>query len=102
AAMGEVTKIQPEGEELVMIFQVPKAPETDLKDYRELRAPLEVEPVTDEAVKAALESLLESRAVIEDVDRPAKIGDEIEVDLKVTWWHDGDHDEHDHDEDEAD
>jgi trigger factor len=103
AAPGAITDIKEEDGKLHITFNVPKAPEVEVGDYRAIREALEVEPVTDDVLNKALETLLESRAVIEDVQRAAKLGDEVELDLKVTWWHEGDHDhDHGHEEDEND
>jgi trigger factor len=68
AAAGEIEEVKEDEGKLVLVFTVPKDVEVDLKEYRSLRGELLVEEVTDEMVKQALESLRESRAVIEDVD----------------------------------
>jgi trigger factor len=62
---------------LKLIFVVPKRPTVELGDYRELRIPYEPEEVTDEIVTKAFESLREGQAVVETVERPAQIGDQL-------------------------
>ncbi|MBZ0310493.1 MAG: trigger factor, partial [Anaerolineae bacterium] len=88
AAPGSFEEFKEEEGQLKLVFTVPKLPEVDLKDYRSQRFDLEPEEVTDENVSKALESIQENLAVVEDVDRPAKVGDEVELDLTVTFWHD--------------
>jgi trigger factor len=99
AAPGEFVDFKEEEGQLVLTYTVPKMADVDLKGYRDIREPLEPEEVTDEMVNRALESLRDNRAVVEDTDRAAKVGDEVALDIKMTWWHEEDHD-HDHDEDE--
>lgn len=106
AAPGQFEEFKEEGGQLKLIFSVPKQPEVDLKDYRSQRFELETEEVTDEAVNKAMQTIQENLAVVEDVEREAQVGDELELDLTVTFWHDDaahdhdDEDEHDHDHDD--
>lgn len=60
-----------------LVFNVPKAPEVKLNDYREVRIEYVAPVVTDEMVENAIESLRERRAVLETVDRPAQLEDVI-------------------------
>ncbi len=71
---GRLESVEEQGHKLVFI--VPKVPEVDLGDYRALRMEFEPVQVTDQMVEDAMEELLEREAVIEDVDRPARIGDQ--------------------------
>ena len=76
-APGSLEDITEEGHKLV--FVVPKVPTIDLGDYRAIRADYEENEVTDEMVNDVLENLREEQAVVEDVDRAAEIGDQIEM-----------------------
>jgi trigger factor len=66
---------------LQLIFSVPKAPEVDLGDYRQVRHEYIPPVITDEQVQEALESLRERYAEETEVDRPAEMGDLIKVDI---------------------
>jgi trigger factor len=102
-APGSFEEFKEEDGQLKLVFTVPKMPEVELKDYRSQRFDLEIEDVTDETVNNALETIRENLAVVEEVDRPAKLGDELELDLTVNFWHDNEAHEHDdEDEDELD
>lgn len=74
-APGSLEEIEDQGQKLV--FLVPKRPEVDLGDYRALRVEYEEPEVTDEMLNDAMEDLREQQAVIDDVDRPARIGDQL-------------------------
>lgn len=76
-APGSLEDVEDQGQK--MIFIVPKRPEIDLGDYRAIRVEYEVAEVTDEMVHDAMEDLREQQAVIEDVDRPAAMGDQVEI-----------------------
>ncbi|NJL94315.1 MAG: trigger factor family protein [Anaerolineae bacterium] len=74
-AMGTLVKYETDAEGVLsMIFNVPKQPEIDLKEYRELRRELVIEPVTDEMLRDSLEDLREEHAVVEEVQRAAQVG----------------------------
>jgi len=60
---------------LKLTFIVPKRPTVELGNYREIRVPFEVPEVTDKMVDDAMEGLREGKAVVEDVERPAQMGD---------------------------
>lgn len=60
---------------LKLTFIVPKQPTVELGEYRAIRVPLEVPEVTDEMVEDAMEGLREGKAVVEEVERPAQMGD---------------------------
>jgi len=66
---------------LQLIFSVPKAPEVDLGDYRQVRHEYTPPAITDEQVQETLESLRERYAEETEVDRPAEMGDLIKVDI---------------------
>lgn len=76
-APGSLEDVEEEGKKLV--FVVPKRPEVDLGDYRDIRVEFEVSEVTDKMVEDAMESLREQQAVVEDVERAAKMGDQLVI-----------------------
>ncbi|MGC8880004.1 MAG: trigger factor, partial [Anaerolineae bacterium] len=78
ASMEEVSR-QP----LVMKVRVPLAPVVELGDYHTLR--LEPTPVeiTEEEVDQALAEMQERYASWETVERPAQVGDRLEVDMRI-------------------
>ncbi|HET9224433.1 MAG TPA: trigger factor [Roseiflexaceae bacterium] len=63
---------------------VPVAPTTTLPDYRALRAPLNVEEVTDETLDRAMEALRDRHVVLREPEepRPAQEGDQLAVELE--------------------
>ena len=63
---------------------VPVAPTTTLPDYRAIRAPLEVDEVTDETVERAMDTLRERHVVLREPEepRPAQQGDQLAVELE--------------------
>ncbi|HEX3050486.1 MAG TPA: trigger factor [Aggregatilineaceae bacterium] len=79
-APGSLEDIQTEGG-LKLTFVIPKRPTIELGNYRdEIRVPYDVEEVTDETVNKAMEDTRQNNAVVEDVDRPAQLGDQITFD----------------------
>lgn len=85
----EEAKIEPYGpgnvkelvsiEPLVIKFDVPLAAEVDLGNYREIRIPYtEIGDLT-EAYNEELNALRQRHAIIETVERPAQIGDQVTV-----------------------
>lgn len=77
-APGSLENVEDEGKKLV--FVVPKRPTVELGDYRSVRVEYEEPEITDDMVEEAMENLREQQAVIEDVDRPAKMGDQVKID----------------------
>jgi trigger factor len=65
---------------------VPVAPTTTLPDYRAIRAPLEVDEITDETVERAMDALRERHVVLREPEepRPAQQGDQLAVELEST------------------
>jgi trigger factor len=63
---------------------VPVAPTTTLPDYRAIRAPLEVDEITDETVERAMDTLRERHVVLREPEepRPAQQGDQLTVELE--------------------
>lgn len=72
---GSLEEIRDDGHTLV--FVVPKAPTVELGDYQTIRVESESPEVTDEQVNASMEWLRQSQALVEPVERPAKVGDEV-------------------------
>ncbi|MFP4321561.1 MAG: trigger factor [Anaerolineales bacterium] len=101
ADMGSMVDIQDNDGAITLTFEVPKAPEVALGDYRDYREELNVEPVSDEEVNEQLEELREQRAIIETVDRPAQVGDQLRAEIAVTWWHVEAHEDDDDAEDDS-
>jgi trigger factor len=63
---------------------IPVAPTTQLPDYRAIRAPLNVDEVTDETVEQAMEALRDRHVVLREPEepRPAQQGDQLVVELE--------------------
>ncbi|MBX3062487.1 MAG: trigger factor [Anaerolineae bacterium] len=75
-APGEVEAVETDPE-VVIKFLVAKQPEVELGSYRDVRVPYEIPEVTDEEVNKTIEQMRESRAVVETVERPAQLGDQV-------------------------
>ncbi|MGC9469151.1 MAG: trigger factor, partial [Anaerolineae bacterium] len=69
---------------LTFRIKVPLEPTVDLGDYRDLREEWVPPTVSEEEVDQVLEQVREEHAVLEPVDRPAELGDEILVDVQAT------------------
>lgn len=72
---------------LQLIFSVPKAPEVDLGDYRQVRHEYAPPVITDEQVQEALGALRERHAEETVVERPAQLGDVLIVDIRGEMTH---------------
>ncbi len=68
-----------EMEPLVLKMTIPLTPEVTLGDYRRLRKEIEPVAVTDEAVQEALKRIRARYQELEEVDRPAAVGDMIVI-----------------------
>jgi trigger factor len=68
-------------EPLTLEFVVPLDAEVKLGDYKAMRKLYEPEPVTEEQISEALESLRSRQAVQEPVDRPVIEGDVVSVSI---------------------
>lgn len=64
---------------------VPIPPTVTLPDYRAIRVPLEIEPVTDEVFARSMDMLREKHVVLKELEelRPAKQGDQLTVKLET-------------------
>lgn len=62
-------------------IHVPVAPTVEVGAYRELRATLELAPITDEQVERALDVIRDRHVVLKELDdpRPAQDGDQLKV-----------------------
>lgn len=79
--MGEIKDINSETAELAIIFSVPKVPEVDLKDYRNVRLDYEEPEVTEKQIDNALSGVYKNTALTEAVERPAEFGDQVIVQI---------------------
>jgi trigger factor len=75
---GELQEV--EWEPFRMTVLLPIRPEVDLGDYRSVRVPFELEPVTDMQIDDYVTYLREQHAQWVPVDRPAALGDQVVVD----------------------
>lgn len=66
-------------------IHVPVQPTVEVGDYRSLRAPLELEPITDEQVERMLDVIRDRHVVLKELDepRPAQEGDQLRVRLET-------------------
>ena len=76
-SLQEIVSVEPPK----FIFVVPKEPEVVLGDYRAIRKPYELEPVTEEDLEKVLLNARNSYATTESVDRPAQPGDMVYLQL---------------------
>ncbi len=78
---GEYVSMQPSP--LVLKIRVPLEPSVELGDYLSIRESWEDPTVSDEEVTQVLEQMREEHAIMEHVDRPAAMGDQVLVDVKA-------------------
>ena len=64
---------------LVLKFTIPLEPVVKLGDYRAIRKELEPVEVTDEAVEDAIEHIRSHHQVLEEMERPAELGDLVNI-----------------------
>ena len=79
----EVTKME-DGEELVFTAEVDVRPEIEIPDFKDLKISVESIEVTDEDVDAELQALRARFGTLKGVERPAKTGDFVSIDLSAT------------------
>lgn len=65
-------------------IRVPLAPTVELGDYEAIREDWEEPTVSEEEVAEVLQRLREENVVLEPVERPAEMGDQLMVDVKAT------------------
>jgi trigger factor len=97
-APGTMENVNPEP--LQFVYTLPKQPEAQIGDYRNVRIPYEVATVGDTEVDAELERLRNQFATTETVARPTEMGDMMKVKINGMMTHDHDHD-HDHEDGET-
>lgn len=76
----EITKVA-EGEPLAYTARVPVRPEVTLGDYAAHGATVEPQTITDEDVEKTIAGMREHHAELRSVDRPARDGDVLTVDV---------------------
>ena len=81
-APGSLEKIEDLEESPKFIFNVPLAPQVDLKDYRSVRVAYDWKEPQEKDVTQAVEEIRQMYAKTETVDRPIQTGDFILVDIK--------------------
>lgn len=99
-APGNLENVETEPQ-MKLTFVVPKQPEVDLSNYREIRLPFEVPEVEDSAVTDTMKAMQNREALVELVTRPAQMTDEVKLHVKGEQVHPADEREHDHDHEEA-
>jgi len=80
--MGELKEV--EWEPFRMRVLLPIKPEVDLGNYRTVRIPYAVPPVTDEQIEAYLAELQKENAQWVPAERPAALGDQVVIDVEGT------------------
>jgi trigger factor len=98
---GQIEKYETKPE-VVIKFLVHKQPEVELGAYRDVRVAYEPPQVEDQAVTDTIQRMLETRAVIETVEREAQIGDKVKMTVYGDAFHEhGAEDAHEADEAEG-
>ncbi len=64
-----------------LIARIPLEPAVDLKDYKSIRVPFPEITVTEDEIEQQLQYLREENAVVQQVERPAELGDLVEADI---------------------
>ena len=75
----------PSTEPPVFEFVVPLQAEVNLGDYHSLRLPYELKETTDEDVDKVVESIRQQQAILEPVDRPSQVGDQLQIRLSARY-----------------
>jgi trigger factor len=78
-AYGPGTIIEVKASPFQIVARVPLEPTVDLKDYRSIRLPFPEIVVSEEEIEQELEKLREENVIIQLVERPAMLGDLVEV-----------------------
>jgi trigger factor len=74
-----ITKVSPD--ELTIVYDVILVPSVKLGTYKGLAEKKEAPSVTDEEIKDAIDKLLKNQATLVLVDRPAQLGDTVDLDF---------------------
>jgi len=80
---GTLEKIEEDKEPHVFEFRVPLSPEVSLGDYKSIRIPLKKKKVSKKDIEGVINNLREQQAVLEPVDRAAKDGDMVYIQLSA-------------------
>ncbi len=80
--IGQLQKV--EWDPFRMVVRLPIAPEVELGDYRSVRVPFEKPEITDEQVEQELAKYQEQFASWVPVERPARMGDQVVLDMRGT------------------
>ncbi len=64
-------------------FIVPLEPEVVLADYKKIRIPYKLKPITKKDINKVLDELRERQVVLEPSDQPAKEGDQVYIKLSI-------------------
>lgn len=82
AAPPKIEKLDMQDQDAILITAtVPLKPEVTLGDYRATRIDFSVDEVTDEQVDDQIESIRQSMGNWEEVERPARFGDLLTIDM---------------------
>ena len=81
-ASGELENV--EINPMVFKIRVPLQPTVVLGNYADLRKPWEESTVSDDEIDMVLAQMREENALVEPIDRPAEMGDEVHVNIKGT------------------
>ena len=79
--VGELQDVEWDPCRMAVLLPIP--PEVDLGDYRSVRVPYEVEPVTEEQIDEYVAGLQQEHAQWVPVERPAAMGDQVLLDLQA-------------------
>ncbi|MBJ7400508.1 trigger factor [Mycolicibacterium sp.] len=79
----EVTRIE-DGEELVFTAEVDVRPDIELPDLGELKISVDPIEITDDEIEAEMEGLRARFGTLKGVDRAAKTGDFVSIDLSAS------------------
>lgn len=82
AAAGRLEKVDGGADKPKFTFHVPLAPETKLGDYHSVRLAYDFHAPGPEKVEQALEELRQAYGTTETVERDARVGDYVVVDIK--------------------
>lgn len=80
--VGELQEVEWDPFRMTVLLPIP--PEVELGDYRSVRVPYEVEPVTEEQLNEYLAGLQQEHAQWVPVERPAAMGDQVVLDMQGT------------------
>ena len=72
-SLEEIKQLEP----LTLEFVVPRAATVELGDYHAIRIPYEARQITDEEVERVVKNVRNQNAVVELVERPAQVGDQV-------------------------